>query len=582
MTVLDASPPLSSLAAGATGEPPHSPETGPETEAWPLRSASGLTLFVPASMRSMSTYVLLEQERWFEPEVSLVAHLLQPGMNALDIGANHGMYTLEMARCVGSGHVWAFEPTLAPRSCLQRSVRANGEQDRVTVVAAGLSDSAGPASFAIHGNSEMNSRDGHSLQRETVRLETLDGYLAQHAIDVPLGFVKLDAEGDELRVMAGASHFFATQSPVVMFEFKHGLAVNSALIGAWLALGFEPFRWSAELELLLPFDAAVDEIACALNLVAVRPQQQRALAARGLLATAQELRQAEPAAADPGCLLAWCAHPALRGSALDMPDTPDAPDAATTAVAAADLRAAVAAAAGETYTQALCEVASAHLQAGLSPAQRVALLVRSRESLLAAAARGETFGPEAWCLVVHCRHALGEPGGAVAMGSELLAYWQAQPEQALSADALLPSEQSGPLVPSMPSMPSMPSVPSVPSVPFVPPQRADLDRVRSTDAASWLRQVLAEFVAVRGNFSSYFVAPEPQRWAALLQHPDHSAEIERRYLLAHVSHDRVACLDGLRLLPDPRHTCNPQLWQSLIEAMRPTPPAPRARVAGGH
>ena len=545
MTVLDASPSLSSPAAGATLEPPREVEI----EAWPLRSASGLTLFVPASMRSLSTYVLLEQERWFEPEVSLLAHLLQPGMNALDIGANHGMYTLEMARCVGSGHVWAFEPTSAPRSCLQRSVGANDQQDRVTVVAAGLSDSAGQASFAIHDNSEMNSRDGHSLQRETVRLETLDGYLAQHAIDLPIGFVKLDAEGDELRVMAGASRFFANQSPVVMFEFKHGHAVNTALIGAWRALGFDTFRWSAELELLLPFDAAVDEIACALNLVAVRPQQQRALAARGLLATAQELRQVEPVAADPACLVAWCAHPALRGPAADTAV------AAGGAVAAADLRAEVAAAAGETYTQALCDVASAHLQPGLRPAQRVALLVRARESLLAAAARDEIFGPEAWCLVVHCRNALGEPGGAVAMGSELLAYWQAQPEPALPADGF---------------------------VPFVPPQRADLDRPRSTGAASWLRQVLAEFVAVRGSFSSYFVAAEPQRWAALLQHPDHSAEIERRYLLVHASHDRVARLDGLRLLPDPRHTSNPQLWQSLIEAMRPADPAPRARAAGGH
>jgi FkbM family methyltransferase len=193
------------------------------TPAWSVNTASGLTLFVPDSFQALSTFVMLEQERWFEPEMSLLPHLLAPGMHVLDIGANHGVYTMEMARCVApvdgpslagaSGHVWAFEPTHTPRARLQRSVQANGLDHSVTVVPAGLSDAIAEVSFAVHDNSELNSRLGDSAQRETVQLDTLDNFIKQQGITQDIGFIKLDAEGEEQRVMGGATQFFADQSP---------------------------------------------------------------------------------------------------------------------------------------------------------------------------------------------------------------------------------------------------------------------------------------------------------------------------------------------------------------------------------
>ena len=104
-----------------------------------------------------------------------------------------------------------------------------------------------------------------------MRQLTLDGYLAAQGINERIAFVKLDAEGDEHRVLAGARRFFAEQSPVVMFEFKHGALVNAGLIAEFQALEFDIFRWSAELELLMPFDVAVD-----LSLIHIWPWRRRA------------------------------------------------------------------------------------------------------------------------------------------------------------------------------------------------------------------------------------------------------------------------------------------------------------------
>jgi FkbM family methyltransferase len=356
-----------------------------DANAWTVELASGLRMAVPPRLDSITTYVLLEQERWFEPEIGLLQHLLQPGMQVLDIGANHGVYALEMARLVGRGgapgqapgHVWAFEPTSAPRARLARSVALNGLDAVLSVVPAGLAEAASEARFVISGNSELNHRGADGRRHETVQLLSLDGFLAEHAPAAAIGFVKLDAEGGELQVLAGAQHFFATQSPVVMFEFLHGKTPALDLAAAWHALGYDLFRYSEELSLLLPFDTALDEHDFALNLLAVRPAQQQALAQRGLLVTADALA-AEPALEMPGGTL----HEAL-------------------------LRA----------------VAAVHGALPLRPVQRVRLLRQVRDALHAEAAADAQLSMATWVLHVHALQALGAQCASVALAARLLDGW---------------------------------------------------------------------------------------------------------------------------------------------------------------
>lgn len=497
----------------ATGEP-----------AWTLNTRSGTTLCVPPSLGSLTTYVLLEQETWFEPEIGWLARMLEPGMHVLDIGANHGIYALEMARAVGpSGHVWAFEPTRSPRRRFEASVAANGLADRITVVDAGLAECAGDAEFAVQANSELNSRSGTGDRREPVHLLALDDFLQAHAPDRRIDFVKLDAEGDELRVLTGGARFFTGQSPIVMFEFKHGSADNLALVQVWRRLDFDVFRLSSELGVLLPFDPARDETAFALNLFALRRAEQERLAARGLLALPRELQAPGQVTIEAASLQAWCARPALRDGPVDAP------------------------VGGDAYATALRAVAAAHLQPGLSGATRAALLIEARERMLAEIEAGTEASPEAWTLLLHAMHSLGQQKAAVDLGARLLAHWPAG----------LGVERA-----------------------CVPPLREDLERRRSTSLGDWLRHCVAEFVALRSSYSSYFVGPTPQSWAELLAHPDHGPEIERRYLLASMRTEQPTDLGLLtHLTDDDSATCNPRLWRGVLEAMRVAPPAgPRERA----
>ena len=77
----------------------------------------GAILSVPNAINAITTYVLLEQEAWFEKEVAFVRRYIRPGMTAIDIGANLGVYSIPMARQAGlTGAVYAYEPTSETRS----------------------------------------------------------------------------------------------------------------------------------------------------------------------------------------------------------------------------------------------------------------------------------------------------------------------------------------------------------------------------------------------------------------------------------------------------------------------------------
>ncbi len=251
-----------------------------------IRLADDRTIVsVPDSLSTITTYVLLEQERWFEKEVAFVRRLLHPGMVVIDIGANYGVYAIPMAKMVGSnGLVIAYEPATATRSALETSRRLNGFTN-LEIMPFALSDRQGDAALSLGASSELNAL-GAGGKGETVRLTTLDAEEDQGRWPQPPDFVKLDAEGEEERILDGGRRFFARHSPLVMFEVKAGDVVNRNLPLRLRDLGFALFRMHPGAVALTPVgdDLALD--AFELNLFAAKPDRAQALATAGLLVAA--------------------------------------------------------------------------------------------------------------------------------------------------------------------------------------------------------------------------------------------------------------------------------------------------------
>lgn len=249
-----------------------------------LRTSDGVTLAVPASLQSITTYVLLEQESWFEKEMTFLRRWLRPGMTVIDIGANLGVYSLPMARLVGSkGQVFAYEPGSETRSMLEHSRELNAAAN-LHILPLALSDRERVGRLVFGGSSELNAL-GENGAGETVRITSLDREDATRGWPSP-DFIKIDAEGEEERILTGGRNFFARHSPLVMFEIKAGHQINEKLRALFPALGYRLYRQLGDASILVPDDPQQALDGFELNLFAAKPDCASALSQQGFLVDA--------------------------------------------------------------------------------------------------------------------------------------------------------------------------------------------------------------------------------------------------------------------------------------------------------
>jgi len=116
-----------------------------------------------------------------------------------------------------------------------------------------------------------------------VKLTTLDTLAADKFDGTSIDFIKIDAEGAEADILRGGATFFAEQSPLAMFELKHGDEVNTALIKQFSDMGYNSYRLIPSLNVLVPFSLAEPVPGYMLNLFACKEDCAQALMERGLL-----------------------------------------------------------------------------------------------------------------------------------------------------------------------------------------------------------------------------------------------------------------------------------------------------------
>jgi FkbM family methyltransferase len=263
----------------------------------------GVRMCVPAALETASTYVLLEQEDWFEDEIHFVRRYLQPGMHAVDVGANVGVYTGAMAARVGAGgRVWSFEPTPRSGALLQRMLDLNGFR-HVTLVRSAVSDRQGSTQFQVTSHSELNAvgAGGDTIRVDTV---TLDHAAREHGWR-EVAFVKIDVEGHEAAVIAGAREFLAAASPLVQFEVRTGTEFDLRPLDALSTLGYRFYRLLPHRLVLVPFDRAGRLDGYQLNLFACKPDRAARLAGEGLLVEAVPAADSQPGEPYPASLEAY-------------------------------------------------------------------------------------------------------------------------------------------------------------------------------------------------------------------------------------------------------------------------------------
>lgn len=185
--------------------------------------------FPPAMVLLLNGMV---HRRFGERELHELSRLVRPGTIAVDVGAHFGVYSLELARLVGKrGRVIAVEPIAEDARMLERAVRML--RLPVSVVECALSSSEGEAELRVPlldgaektalSTLERQAQvsDVSGIEKRIVCTRTLDDVLA--GIEMPVSFVKIDVEGHELDVLAGAEATLRRHRPNLLVEINDDL-----------------------------------------------------------------------------------------------------------------------------------------------------------------------------------------------------------------------------------------------------------------------------------------------------------------------------------------------------------------------
>lgn len=167
---------------------------------------------------------MAEMAHWDAANAPFVAALerLPPDTTCLDIGANIGLTTCLLARRVPQGRVFAFEAIPRTSAMLRRNLAANAIANAVVVEAA-LADRPGilalnEAPDAAASHALTGAHDAATLVHATAL--TVDGWAASEPHLGPVGFIKLDVEGFEPNVLAGAADLIARDRPLILMELN--------------------------------------------------------------------------------------------------------------------------------------------------------------------------------------------------------------------------------------------------------------------------------------------------------------------------------------------------------------------------
>lgn len=148
--------------------------------------------------------------------LSQTRQFIDPEKNVVDVGAAVGMYSYHWATTPGfKGKVFSFEAVEAVFKQLQKTAREKAPGN-MEVANLAVSDFAGTAEFWVDDKRLSNSsfRDLVGGVKTTVNVVKLDDFTT---LD-PVGFIKIDVEGEELKVLKGAEQLILRNHPVIMCE----------------------------------------------------------------------------------------------------------------------------------------------------------------------------------------------------------------------------------------------------------------------------------------------------------------------------------------------------------------------------
>lgn len=156
----------------------------------------------------------------YEPRVTrCIGSIITPDSISIDVGANIGLHTIEMAR---GKRVYAFEPNPFIYQRLQKNL-ALSKLNNVDTFQCGISREAGYVDFFIHkannphkGLSSVYQASLGESDTIKIKVDTIDNIFGNlERLDV----IKIDIEGNDFNAILGAEKTIDRLRPIIIFEW---------------------------------------------------------------------------------------------------------------------------------------------------------------------------------------------------------------------------------------------------------------------------------------------------------------------------------------------------------------------------
>jgi FkbM family methyltransferase len=195
-------------------------------------TAQGHLVTIPSDDRAITPHVIRDGN--FDIGISrFIERTLRPGHCFVDVGANIGLYSLIAAAAVGErGRVIAIEPLQQCQTLIYDNLAMNGFEQRLTLVRCAVGEAAGEAvinSFPRYlGASTLDpgvaerfsDKIGGAPTPQTIKLVPLPDILREARVERP-DLIKIDVEGYETAVLAGARAYLAAQPRIDLLMEWH-------------------------------------------------------------------------------------------------------------------------------------------------------------------------------------------------------------------------------------------------------------------------------------------------------------------------------------------------------------------------
>lgn len=162
--------------------------------------------------RSLEVYGEYCPDEW-----ALLKQVIKPGMTVIEVGANIGSHSVDMAKACAPGPFYAFEPQPRVFQILCANLALNNVANALAYPE-GCGEAEGEAvvprvDYSNTGNFGGVALRGAEAAGLRVRIRTLD------SLNLPTcGLIKIDVEGFEPQVLRGARNLIARCRPVLYVE----------------------------------------------------------------------------------------------------------------------------------------------------------------------------------------------------------------------------------------------------------------------------------------------------------------------------------------------------------------------------